>query len=419
MSSQDFLTFFVELLVLLVASRALGQVFRAVRQPAVIGELLAGVLIGPSVFGKLFPELHRQLFPTPPGHMLPPALDGFCMLGVTLLMLAAGLEVDLSLLLRQKRLTFFCALFGSVVPLAVGVGAGFFIFQPQSAPDPTSRLVFALVLGINLAMSALPVIAKTLLDLGMYRTRVGVVILAAALVDDLGVWLLFSLAMSLAGGHGGEGGSVMSTVLLTLALVTGALTAGRSAANHALRWVEKAMPSPGGAVTLTVAAGLLLASLALWIGVHPVFGSLLAGVAIGSAPALRPESRAAVYDFILATFAPVFFASIGLRMDFVANFAPALVAWIFLLGCAGKLTGATLGARLGGMSWRESCAVAAGLNSRGIMGIVLGLVALEYGVIDKRMFVALAFLGVGTSLISGPLLRVCLGTPSAVPANGK
>jgi Kef-type K+ transport system membrane component KefB len=407
MKAPDYLLFFLQILLLLVSSRFLGRVFQALRQPAVIGELLAGVLLGPTLFGNLAPESFGRLFPTPEGHLLPPALDAFAMLSVTLLMLAAGLELDLRMVLKEKKLTFFCAAFGSVVPLALGIGAGLWLASLQELPAHVSPLLFAVVLGINLAMSALPVIAKTLLDLGIYRTRIGVVILSAALVDDLAVWILFSFAMGLAGGSTGEGGSTGTTLLLTLLLLAGILTAGRWLASRVVALLESDA-WPGGVVSFLVAAGLGAASLALWIGIHPVFGSLLAGVAIGSAPRLGEESKQTVYRFIMAVPAPIFFASIGLRMDFAAHFDLLLVASVFALGCAGKLLGVTSGARLGGLGWRDSFAVAAGLNSRGIMGIILGLVALEHGIIDRPMFVALAALGVGTSLLSGPLLRLSL-----------
>jgi Kef-type K+ transport system membrane component KefB len=252
------------------------------------------------------------------------------------------------------------------------------------------------------------VIAKTLLDLGIYRTPVGMAILSSAMLDDLGVWMLFSVAMSLAGGHGGEGSPVRALVLLLvfLALV---FTAGRWAVNRFLPFLQDRVPWPASIVTFTVALGITFACVALWIGVHPVFGSLLAGVAIGSAPVLRAGSKETVYEFVMSVFAPIFFASIGLRTDFVKNFDARIVGWVFLLGCAGKLVGASVGARLGGFGWRTSLAVGAGLNSRGIMGIVLGIVALEANLIDHRMFVALAVLGVGTSLVSGPMLRITLG----------
>ncbi|MBI4603242.1 MAG: cation:proton antiporter [Planctomycetes bacterium] len=418
MSSHDYLVFLLQLLVLLASSRLLGEAFRRLHQPAVVGELLAGVLLGPSLLGSLAPETYSWLFPTPEGRLLPPALDAFTLLGVTLLMLAAGLEVDLSLCLKERKLTALCAVFGTAVPLAVGVAAGW-VFAPEwGAPAGVSRWAFALLLGINLAMSALPVIAKTLLDLGIYRTRVGQVILSAAMLDDLGVWLLFSVAMSLTGGPAGESASPARTALLMLAFLGLVVTLGRAVARRALPYLESRLPWPGGVVTFTVVLGLSFACIALWIGVHPVFGSLLAGVAIGTSHSLRPGTKDVVYEFVMSVFAPIFFASIGLRMDFAAHFDPGIVSWVFLLGCLGKVLGAGFGARLGGLSRRESAAVAAGLNSRGIMGIVLGVVALEHGIIDRRMFVALAVLGVATSLISGPLLRLSLGRVAAGARSG-
>lgn len=408
MHSHDHLIFFLEIIVLLGASRLLGEAFRLLRQPAVVGELLAGVILGPTLLGSLAPEAHRWLFPAPEGNALPPTLDAFTLLCVTLLMLAAGLEVDLRLVARETRATAYCAVFGSVVPLAFGLGAGLLFAGAWGKPDGVPAFAFALVLGINLAMSALPIIARTLLDLGIYRSRVGVVILSSAMIDDLSVWLLFSVAMGLSGGPHGEASHVTAMVLSTIALLVGSLTVGRWVLNRVIPVVQARFSFPGSAIALTVVFGLGMASIALWIGIHPVFGSLLAGVVIGSVRELREETRTVVYEFVVSVFAPIFFASIGLRMDFAANFDVVLVLGVLALGCTGKGLGAWIGGRLGGLDRRESLAVAAGLNSRGIMGIVLGIVALEYGVIENRMFVALAVLGVSTSLMSGPLMKWAL-----------
>jgi Kef-type K+ transport system membrane component KefB len=419
MKPHDHLVFLLEILALLVSSRLLGEVFRRLRQPAVVGELLAGMLLGPSILGRFVPGVYAWLFPTPEGHLLPPALDAFSVLGVTLLMIAAGLEVDLALCLKERKATALCAVLGSVIPFLFGAAAGWIFADSWGAPPGVSRIAFAMVVAMSLALSALPVIAKTLLDLGISRTRVGTVILSAAIVDDLGVWILFSVAMSLAGHEGIEGNPV-TTVILLFALLLVTFTAGRWAMNRVLPRVQSTMPWPAATVALLIASGIALACVAMWIGVHPVFGALVAGVVIGASPSLRPGSKEMVHDLVMAVFAPIFFATLGLRMDFASHFDFEIVAWTFGLGCLSKLSGAAAGARLGGVGWRESMAIAAGLNARGIMGIVLGLVALERGIIDQRMFVALAVLGVGTSLISGPLLRLALGpTPPARPAGAR
>jgi K+:H+ antiporter len=412
------LVFFLELVVLLVASRLLGEAFRALRQPAVVGELLAGVILGPSVLGAAAPGVEGWLFPAPSGRGLPPSLDAFASLAVTLLMLAAGLEVDLNQLGRQKRVTFLCALFGSVLPLVFGVAAGLAFAGNWGIPQGVPPFSFALVLGINLAMSALPVIAKTLMDLGIYRTPIGTVILSAAMLDDLGVWILFSLAMGLSHADPGAGGlGPWSVPLWTLLFTAGMWTVVRWMVRRLWPVIEERLSWPGATIALTVALGVAMGALTMWIGIHPVFGSFLTGVVIGSTPGLRPGTKDVIYGFVMSVFAPILFATLGLRVNLATSFDLALVAVVFFLGCAGKILGAGAGARMGGLGWRESAAVAVGLNARGIMGIVLGMVALEYGVIDERMFVALAILGVGTSLLSGPLLRWILGP--AIPIQEK
>ncbi len=407
--------FLLQLLALLVASRLLGEVFRKLHQPAVVGELLAGVVLGPSLLGLVAPGVYDFLFPREPGQLLPVTLDHFATLGVTLTMLAAGLEVDFPLLRRNTKATAWCALAGSVVPLAIGTAAGFLFPRFWGAPADRPLFVFALFLGINLAMSALPVIAKTLLDLGIYRTKVGLVILSSAAVDDLGVWILFSFLLALTGEASAESVGPLQSVLYSVGLLVAVATVGRWVVNRLLPACQTRLSWPGGLISFTVSVGLALAWLAMEIGIHPVFGSLLAGVVIGNSPSLRPGGKEVICDFVMSIFAPIFFATIGLRMDLRNDFDLALVGWTLFLGCLSKLVGASAGARAAGMGWRESLAVGVGLNSRGIMGIVLGVVAFEHGIIGRQLFIAIALLGIFTSMISGPLLRMALGKERLVP----
>jgi len=410
--------FLLQLLVLLVASRLLGEVFRKLHQPAVVGELLAGVVLGPSLLGLVAPGVHESLFPPEPGRLLPSTLEHFAALGVTLTMLAAGLEVDFPLLRRNTKATIWCAVTGTVLPLAIGTGAGFLFPSFWGAPAGHPPFVFALFLGINLAMSALPVIAKTLLDLGIYRTKIGLVILSSAAVDDLGVWILFSFLLALTGGPAEGGMGPLQSVLYSVAMLVGVSTMGRWAVDRLLPACQSRLPWPGGLVSFTVSAGLALAWLAMEIGIHPVFGSLLAGVVIGNSPSLRPGGKEVICDFVLSVFAPIFFATIGLRMDLRNDFDLPIVSWTLFLGCLSKLVGASAGARAAGMAWRESLAVGVGLNSRGIMGIVLGIVAFEHGLIGRPLFIAIAILSIFTSMISGPLLRLVLREERIAGADG-
>jgi len=398
----DLVTLLFGLGALLAVARLLGEAAARIGQPAVVGELIAGVLLGPTLLGAIAPELYAQLFPaTGPAAV---GLDAITRIGLVLFLLVAGIEVDLSSVFRQGRAAAFVSAGGMLVPFALGVGAGTLAPHLVGWEGRGDPLVFALFLGTALSISALPVIAKTLMDLRLFRSDLGMLVIASAVVDDLTGWILFALLLA-AIGRIQTDFSPAETVFATLAFAAGMLTAGRALLHRVLPGVQRLFGGPGGILGFSVALAFLGAAFTEWIGVHAIFGSFLVGVALGDSSHLREHTRATIHQFVSAIFAPLFFASVGLRIDFVRNFDPVLVLAILLIACAGKLLGCGVAARWSGMQWRESLAVGVGMNSRGAMEIVLGLLALRSGLIGERMFVALVVMALVTSMGSGPLME--------------
>jgi len=241
---------------------------------------------------------------------------------------------------------------------------------------------------------------------------VGQIILSAAVVDDLVGWLLFSVVLASL-RHGAVGlVAIAERVAIVLAFAATCLVAGSYVMRRALIPRGDRTPTPGGALTLCLGAALACGAIAEWIGVHAVFGAFLAGVAIGSAGALVESARRTVLEFVLYFFAPLFFATVGLRADFLAHFDPWLVFPLLAIACLAKIGGCTLGARLGGLPLREAAAVGLGMNARGAMEIVLALLALQAGLIRESVFTALVVIAIVTSLMAGPLIRRVLAEPS-------
>lgn len=388
--------------VLLAVARVLGELASRLGQPAVVGELLAGILLGPTLLGAISPELHASVFP----HTGPAALgfEAITKIGLVLFLFVAGMEVDLSTVFRQGRSAAFVSAGGMVVPFALGLGAGIgapHVFGWEGHGEP---LVFAMFLGTALSISALPVIAKTLMDLNLFRSDLGMLVIASAVVDDLTGWIAFALLLAAIGAVD-TALSPVETVLATIAFAAVMLTAGRALLHRMLPAIQRFFAGAGGILAFGVALAFLGAAFTEWIGVHAIFGSFLVGVALGDSSHLREHTRATIHGFVSAIFAPLFFASVGLRIDFVQHFDPALVVAILLIACAGKLVGCGLAARASGMAWRESLAIGFGMNSRGAMEIVLGLLALRYGLIGERMFVALVVMALVTSMGSGPIME--------------
>lgn len=405
LEAGDLATMFLSLGVLLLFARLLGEAARHLGQAPVVGEILAGVLLGPTVLGALAPQLVASLFPAAG----PVALlrDGISSLAAALFLLGAGLEVDLPVVLRQGRAALAVSLGGMLVPFVIGFTAAWVVpgwvgYKPVAAP-----YIFALFLGTALSISALPVIARTLRDLDVFRTDLGMLIIASAVFQDLVGWMVFAIVL----GSLGDPGRAFSpgvTILLTLGFVVVMLAFGRRLFDRALPWVHAYSTWPSGMLALLLVTAFLCAAFTEWIGVHAIFGAFIAGVVIGDSRHLRRKTAAVVDDFVSSFFAPLFFAGIGLRVDFVRDFDVALVVFVLVVASAGKILGSTLGARAGGLGKRESWAVGFGMNARGAMEIILGVLALEAHVIGSRLFVALVVMAIVTSVASGPLMQRAL-----------
>jgi Kef-type K+ transport system membrane component KefB/mannitol/fructose-specific phosphotransferase system IIA component (Ntr-type) len=400
-AEHDIAIFLVGLATLLACARLLGELSRRLRFPAVAGELTAGVLLGPTVLGRLWPGSVQWLFPKgPPATML----AGYTLLSAVLLLTLAGLEIDLSVVVRRRREAAATSFAGVLLPMIMGVALGW-VLPDAYLVDPSRRVLFALFVGTALSISAMPVIAKTLLDLGFLRTDLGLLVMSAAMIDDLAGWLLFSLLVGPMHGKSAGFAQLGLRVLAIAAFVAVVIGLGRKVLDRVLGVLEQdRMSAAGRVLSLLFVLAILGAAITQAIGIHAVFGAFIVGVAIGDSPRLRTETRAVVHEFVSNVFAPVFFAAVGLRVDFVAAFDPLLVGAVIVVACIAKIAGCTLGARATGLPWREASSVGFAMNSRGAMEIILALVALEAGLIRPAIFVALVVMALFTSLLAGPVM---------------
>ena len=231
----------------------------------------------------------------------------------------------------------------------------------------------------------------------------GLLVVSSAMIDDLVGWLIFSVILGLIG----KGGSmpILNTILLTLGFAIFMLTIGRGMLNRVLPWVNKNFAWPGGVLSLSLALCFLAGAFTEYIGIHAIFGAFIMGVALGDSEHFSERAKEIVHQFINNVFAPLFFVSIGLRVNFIMNFDLMLTLIILAIAFAGKIVGSGLGTRLGGFSWKESLAAGFGMNARGAMEIILGLIALENGLINEKIFVSLVIMALITSMTSGPLMK--------------
>lgn len=406
LTSHDIQVMLLMLGVLLLCARVLGEVARRLNQPSVLGEIFAGILLGPTVLGALAPGAHAFLFPQTGGVAF--VLHGITTLGIVLFLLVAGMEVDLSTIWRQGRAAISVGVAGIVIPFSVGFLAASIAPRFMGRDDASDPGLFGLFMGTVLSISALPIIAKALMDLNIYRSDLGMLVIAAAVFNDLVGWLMFALLLGMMDTPSVHGMSVGLTIALTLLFTAVMLTLVRWVFHRCLPWVQAHLSWPGGVLGLALSAALLAAAVTEWIGVHAIFGSFLLGVALGDSQHMREQTRATINQFVSFIFAPLFFASIGLTVNFVANFDLTLTVVVLLVATLGKVLGCAWGGHLGGLPRHESWAVGFAMNARGAMEIILGLLALQNGLIGERMFVSLVVMALVTSMIAGPAMQTLL-----------
>ncbi|MGM1058353.1 cation:proton antiporter [Saccharothrix sp. Mg75] len=402
-AAHPMLIFLLQLTVLLGVAFALGKLASRFNLPAVVGELAAGVLLGPSLLAHAIPPLSNWLFPADAEQIH--LLDAVGQIGVLMLVGFTGMHVDMGLVRRKGRTAAWVSAGGLFIPLALGVAVGMVLPASLLAGD-TERLVFALFLGVAMCVSAIPVIAKTLLEMKLLHRNIGQLTVSAAAVDDVVGWSLLSVVSAMATA-GMRAGHVALTIGSLAAVLVVALVLGRPVVKVGLTWANK---SSDPAVTVAVVALLFFASAAGThaLGLEPILGTFICGVLLSSSGLLDRQKIAPLRTFVMGVLAPIFFATAGLRMDLTELAKPpVLLAALVVLVIAvlGKFVGAYLGARLSKLSHWEGLALGAGLNARGVIEVVVAMVGLRLGVLTTAGYTIVVLVAVVTSLMAPPMLR--------------
>ena len=416
MSSQDFVKLTLQLTTMLCVAFLCGQIMRRLKQPSVVGEMAGGIILGPTVFGVLAPAIHGWLFLSSPDVAV--VRDALTKLGMLFFLFYAGLEVNLPDLRRLGKRTILIGLVGTVLPIAAGVALVYAL--PREFWGPTVQrhyFAFALFIGMNLANSANPVLARILIDLGLLNGPIGTLIMCATVVDDLINWTLFAIILSdITPASAPVGGSLWVSLTLVGLLLVVVLGVGRWLGPRLLDRVRPHTAWPSGFIAVTALLVMLAGSASEALGIHAFLGAFLVGVALGGGDAQQREAHDVVGRFVMSFFAPIYFISMGMSANFVANFDLALVTLIFVVACVTKVGAVLLGARAAGMPLdREAWAIGFGLNARGATGIILAGVGLAANVIDERLFVAVVVMALLTSLLSGPLMSRLLSDRQPEP----
>jgi Kef-type K+ transport system membrane component KefB len=402
--ADTFLHVLLALVVVIVASRGLGRLFRAMGQPAVVGEVVAGIGLGPSLLGRLWPSAQRLLLPAE----VAPSIGLVAQIGVILFMFLVGLELDLGHLARRKRDTLAIAKGSIVVPFVLGLGLAFWL-HPAYAPPGTSFGVFALFGGVSVAVTAFPVLARILTDRGMHRSELGVLSLACAAVNDVTAWCLLAALVGLAKASMDR---ALVTVGLALGFVGFMLLVARPLVARAVRAQELRGAVSRDALAAVFVALLASTLVAEWIGIHAIFGAFLLGAIVPHDSRLGRELVQKLEDVVVILFLPAFFAYTGLRTEI--GLVDSASAWlvcaaIVLVASAGKFGGTFVAGRLVGLPVREAAAVGVLMNTRGLMELVVLAVGLDLGVITPRLYAMMVVMALVTTFAATPVLRLIGG----------
>jgi Kef-type K+ transport system membrane component KefB/nucleotide-binding universal stress UspA family protein len=400
--------FLCQIIALLVCGRLMGELMQRLGQPAVMGQLIAGILLGPSVLGALWPELQHSLFPASPDQKA--MMDAVAQLGILLLLLLTGMETDLSVVRRSRRTAFSVSIAGIVVPFLCGVLLGE-LLPDTLLPNPEKRLITTLFLGTALSISSVKIVAMVVREVGFLRRTVGQVIVAAAIIDDTIGWIIMSVTFGLA-LHGGIDVAALTQSLAGTAIFLAlSFTIGRHLVFRVIRWTNDRFISEVPVITAILVVTGLMALLTDAIGVHTVLGAFVAGILIGQSPILTRHIDEQLRGLIVALFMPVFFGLAGLTTNLavLANTGLLLLTFgLIAIASLGKFSGAFLGGRLGGMTWAESLALGCGMNARGSTEVIVASIGLSMGVLNQDLFTTIVAMAVVTTMSMPPMLRWAL-----------
>ena len=400
--------FFAQIITLMMVGRVLGEAMLRLRQPAVMGQLIAGLLLGPSFFGFLFPDLQHALFPKNTEQKA--MIDAISQFGILLLLLLTGMETDLKLVRKTGRASLFASLMGIVIPFLCGVGLGEML--PDSMlPDPGKRLITSLFLGTALSIASVKIVAMVVREMNFMRRVVGQVILASAIIDDSIGWIIVSIIFSLALHGSIETVSLAQSVIGTIVFMVASLTIGRRAVFFTIRWVNDTFVSEFAVITAILVIMGVMALITYLIGVHTVLGAFVAGLLVGESPILTRHIDEQLRGIITAFFAPVFFGIAGLTADLTILADPKIALFtigLILIASVGKFTGAFVGAELGGLTKREGFALACGMNARGSTEVIIATVGLSMGALNQDLFTMIVAMALLTTMAMPPTLRWAL-----------
>jgi Kef-type K+ transport system membrane component KefB/nucleotide-binding universal stress UspA family protein len=404
-ASSSEIVLVTELVTLILLGRLLGEAMQRIGQPAVMGELVAGILLGPSVLGHVWPDLQHWLFPAAKEQKA--MLDAISNFGILLLLLLTGMETDLKLVRKFGRAALSVSLSGVAVPFACGVALGFAI--PQALlPSADKRLLTALFLGTALSISSIKIVAAVVRDMNFTRRNLGQVIISSSIMEDTIGWIIISVTFGLAAQKTIDIFSVAKSLIGTAAFLIASFTVGRRLVFRAIRFANDNFESEFAVITAILAIMGIMALITNLIGVNTVLGAFVAGVLVGQSPILTKHIDEQLRGLIVAFFMPVFFGVAGLGTNLGILADPTLLGLtlgLIAVASFGKFAGAFIGAKIGGLTPREALALGFAMNARGSTEVIVASIGLAMGALTQNLFTMIVAMAVTTTMAMPPMLR--------------
>lgn len=400
-------TFIAEIVLLLLVGRMLGEGMQRLGQPAIMGQLIAGVLLGPSLFGAIWPEGQKAIFSSAPEQKA--MLNAVSQLGIIMLLLLTGMETDLKLVRKVGPAAIGVSLTGIVVPFACGFALG------QSLPEgilPVGhRLIPSLFLGTALSISSIKIVAMVVREMNFTRRDLGQVIVASAIMEDTLGWVIIAITFGIASHGSLDLWSLARSIAGIAIFLVFSFTLGRRIVFHLIRWANDNFHSEFPVITMILIIMGIMAETTQLLGVHTVLGAFVAGILIGESPILTQHVEDQLRGIITALFMPVFFGLAGLSADLTVLKDPhlaLLTAGLVLIASIGKFSGAFLGGKLGGLTFKQSLAVGSAMNARGSTEIIVASIGLSMGALTQNLFTMIVTMAVVTTMAMPPMLRRAL-----------
>jgi Kef-type K+ transport system membrane component KefB len=392
----------LQIITIIVVARFFGWVFKKIGQPSVIGEIIAGIALGPSLLGMYFPEISLALFPK----ASLPNLQFLSQIGLILFMYVIGMELDLKILKNRANDAVVISHVSIIFPFTLGIGLAFFVYN-QFAPADINFLSFALFMGIAMSITAFPVLARIVQERGIHKSKLGAIVITCAAADDITAWCLLAAVIAIV-----KAGSFVSSlyiILMAFGYVATMLFVVKPFLNHIgkLYGAKDNLSKPVVAIFFLT---LILSSYCTEIiGIHALFGAFMTGVIMPDIAKFRTIFIEKVEDVSVILLLPLFFVFTGLRTQIGIINDPYLLkitSYIILVAVVGKFIGSALAAKFVGQNWRDSLTIGALMNTRGLMELVVLNIGLDLGVISTEVFTMMVIMALVTTFMTGPALDI-------------